>query len=288
MPKKIIVTGATGLIGKEVLPYLSDKGYEVYPISSHNQDDKSFHWLKCDLFDEVALKNVFSSIRPEFLINFAWITGGDYLTNPINYKYKDAGLNLLKIFKENGGKRAIYAGTCFEYDLNHSLINEKDKINPKTIYANCKNELNQNCKKYAIENKLSFGWGRIFYVFGHGEKSSRLTAGIINALKNNAEFNLSSPNNFLDYMYTKDIARAFVTFLESSYEGDLNICSGKGIFLKDYALKIQKILGKSGLIKYDEEKTAILDFIGDNTKLKSLGFIQEYDIDSALLEILKD
>ena len=289
MSKKILITGATGLIGKEAIPYLIKKGYEIYAITTTQRMSNNFvNWLKCDLCDYDSLKQVFAKVKPEFLLHFAWITGGDYLTNQMNISLRDAGMNMLKLFKEYGGKRAVYAGTCFEYDLKTGdELKETTDINPKTLYAKCKNELHEFCQKYSKENNLSFGWGRIFYVYGHNEKSTRLTAAIIDSLKNNKEFVLGAPNNKLDYMYSKDIARAFITFLESSYEGSVNICNNNGVLLKDYALKIQELMGKKDLIKFDANKKAELKVTGDNTILKTkIGYTSQYSLDTGLKEII--
>ena len=288
MNKNVIITGATGLIGKEALDYLLKDGFEIYAITTKEINDSKINWIKCDLFDHKSLGKVFVDVKPHYLLNFAWITGGDYLTNPINTKYKEAGVKMLNFFKENGGKRVIYAGTCFEYDIKNEILTETSEVKPKTLYAQTKNELHIECEKYSKANNLSFGWGRIFYVFGHGEKSSRLTAKILECLSDDKIFELSAPNNLLDYMYTKDIAHAFVEFLKSDYQGTVNICTGKGIFLKDYAKKFQDAFGKKDLIKFDSDKPASLNCVGSNKILREIiGFLPEYSIDDAIKEIVK-
>jgi len=287
MSKKVLITGATGLIGKEALAFLKNEGFEIYATTMGNTSDKSVNWLLCNLFDDNALTKLFTEIKPDYLLNFAWITGGDYLTNEKNLLFRDAGFKMLKLFRENGGKRAVYAGTCFEYEITPEIITEKTKINPKTLYAQCKNELNQMCSTYAKENGLSFEWGRIFYVFGHNENPTRITAQILNCMRKNKVFELGAPNNLLDYMYTKDIADAFVHLLKSDYEGCVNICTGKGILLKDYALLIQKLCEKENLVKYDENVKSTLTCVGDNKILsQKIGFTPKYTIESAFKEIL--
>ena len=289
MSKKILITGATGLIGKEAIPFLLNKGYEVYAISAEALKSEAVKFIQCDLCDFDSLKKTVEMVKPECLLHFAWITGGDYLTNPQNIALKEASENLLRLFAENGGKRAVFAGTCFEYDIDGKILTEESRINPKTLYAQTKNELHEFCEKYSKDNNISFGWGRIFYVFGHGEKSSRLTAAIIDSLKNDKEFNIGAPENYLDYMYTKDIASAFVAFLESSYEGSVNICTGKGILLKDYGLKIQELIGKQNLIKFNNSKSPALKVVGDNTILRTvIGFNPKYTVESGLREVIKE
>lgn len=288
MNKKVLLTGGTGLIGKEAIPYLLNEGFEVYATTIENNTSKDVKWINCNLFDHNAVKEIFEEIKPEYLLNFAWITGGDYLTNEKNLLFKEAGIKMLEYFKQNGGKRAVYSGTCFEYDMTSKILTENSSINPKTLYAQSKNELHLACEKYAVENNLSFSWGRIFYVFGHNEHPSRLTAKILDAMKNNRNFEIGAPNNELDYMYTKDIAHAFVKLLKSNYNGSVNICTGKGILLKDYALKIQEVFGKKDLIAYDNKKPASLICVGNNNKLTNIiGFKPSYTIEEAITEIVK-
>ena len=288
MSKKILITGATGLIGKEALPFLIKDGFDVYAISTKTINDSSIHWLICDLFDENSVKKVFEKIKPEYLLNFAWITGGDYLTNKKNILFKNIGIKMLEFFKANGGKRAIYAGSGFEYDITDEILSETTPKSPKTLYAQCKNELHDAAIKFAQYDDISFGWGRIFGVFGHNEKNSRLTPQIMNYMKENRVFELGAPNNIMDYMYSKDIANAFVEFLKSDYCGDVNICSGHGISLKDYALLIQKLFKKENLIKYDDKKPSNLKYIGNNEILKeSIGFSPKYTIEQALKEVIE-
>ena len=288
MTKKVLLTGGTGLIGKESVRFLKEAGFEIFGITNCETSISDVNWINCDLFNHEDVKKVFDEVKPEYLLNFAWITGGDYLTNPKNLLFKNAGIKMLEYFKANGGKRAVYAGTCFEYDITAEKLSEKTPVKPSTLYAQSKNELHIECEKFSKENGLSFGWGRIFYVFGHNENPTRLTAKIIDSLLNNNKFQLGAPNNFLDYMYTKDIANAFVKFLQSEYVGSVNICTGKGILLKDYALKIQELMGKKDLIEFERNKPASLICVGDNTILKNIiGFEPVYNIDSALKEIVK-
>ena len=287
MSKKVLITGATGLIGKEAIPFLIEEGFDIYAISTKTINDNTIHWLTFDLFDEIFLKKVFEEIKPEYLLNFAWITGGDYLTNEKNILFKNIGIKMLELFKTNGGKRAIFAGSGFEYDINNEILYETSPKKPKTLYAQCKNELHDIAIKFSNDNELSFGWGRIFGVFGHKEKETRLTPQIMNCMKENKVFEIGAPNNTMDYMYSKDIANAFVEFLKSNYFGDVNICSGQGILLKDYALLIQNLFGKENLIKYDDKKPSNLNYLGSNKILKEIiGFTPKYTLEQALKEII--
>lgn len=276
--KKVILTGATGLIGKEALPYLEAEGFEVLALSSKI----------CNLFKKEEIEKVFAEFQPEYLLNFAWCATGDYLTSDLNYKFVDAGMNMLEAFKKYGGRHAVFAGTCFEYDFKPAPLKEDDPLNPQTVYAQCKVDLYKKAAEFCKNNNITFGWGRIFYVYGKNEHEKRLTPYIINNLKNNQPVEIKCGQLVKDYMYTKDIARAFVKILTSETEGTVNICTGRGISLADYGMAIARKLGKTAYLTVKNKQTSQPpSIIGDNSRLNALGFTPAYNLEQALEEILK-
>ena len=100
---KVLSTGSTGLIGKEAVPRLLDKGYEVFAVSRNKISSEEVHYLQGSVFDEDFVKSVFRDVKPEFLLNFAWITAENYLLSPENYMFENAGFEILKEFALNGG-----------------------------------------------------------------------------------------------------------------------------------------------------------------------------------------
>jgi nucleoside-diphosphate-sugar epimerase len=289
--KKVIVTGASGLIGKEVLMPLQEAGFEVYVIIRNTQiiNQNGINILKGDLFYKDRLESIFKDIKPSYLLNLAWATKEDYSTSNINFDFLKAGLDLLKFFKENGGKRAIFAGTISEYAFKDTPLKETDRIEPLTVYAHCKNHLRQLAQLYCDNNNISFGWGRISYVFGINESTKRLTAHLINSFLNNKEAIINCGSLIRDYIFTKDIAEAFVKFLDSDIEGIVNVSSGNGISLADYAKLIANKLNKIQYLKILEENLNQPHIIvGDNTKLiKEVGYKIQYDCNRGIDEILK-
>ena len=278
--KKVILTGASGLIGREAVKPLEEAGFKVYALDSKNTD----------LFDYDAVDSFLKKINAQYLLHFAWITDGDYLENPVNLKYKEASLNLLSSFKKYGGKRAVMAGTCFEYAFKNSLLKETDLIKPKSLYAECKTELFNRSLEYCRKNNLSLGWGRIFYVFGNNENPKRLTGTLINSFKANKKVIINTGELIRDYMYAKDIAAAFVKLLESNAEGAVNICTGKGVTLKEFAQTFARILKKENLLEIRNDKTSQPPFIaGDNTRLKKeAGYSPRYTLEEAVWEIVRE
>jgi len=288
--KKVFVTGATGLIGKELWSPLTQAGFEVYALAIEENLPQipNIHWLRGNLFDPKSVAELMAQIRPTHLLNMAWATTGDYQISNINFDFLCAGIQLMKAFAANGGQRIVFAGTCLEYAPQNKPIKETDPIQPPVPYALCKQLLYRATESFCKQNNLSFACGRIFYVYGKNEAPTRLTASIINSLKADKTVSINYSQLTKDYMYTKDIAGAFTALLDSSVQGAVNICTGQGVSLAEYATKIAKLLGKEHLLDLKTLPTnQPLQIVGDNTRLREeVGFRCKYTLEQALKEII--
>ena len=159
---------------------------------------------------------------------------------------------------------------------------------PINFYSQCKDFVHKISELYCQNNNVSFGWGRIFSAFGKETDPRRLTSDVINHLRENKEISIRSGSLIRDYIYTKDIANAFVKFLDSNVEGTVNICTGIDRSIHDYVMEIAKIMNKENLIIFNEQPSPQqVRVVGDNTRLtKEVGFTPKYTLNEALNEII--
>lgn len=288
--KKVFLTGGTGLIGKELWMPLAAAGFDVYALTVDDNMPSvpGITWIKGNLFDDALLAHTFARIKPQYLLNMAWAATGDYQTSNINFEFVRAGLSLLKYFAVHGGKRAVFAGTCFEYAFKDAPLKETDSVNPPNVYAYCKNALRGLAECFCQANGISFAYGRIFYVYGRGEHEKRLTASIIHTLKAEKRVQINHSQLVKDYIYTKDIAAAFTALLDSQTQGAVNICTGKGISLAEYARTLARLMGREDLLDLKTLPTnQPTSITGDNTRLtREVGFTPRYSLEEALKEII--
>lgn len=291
--KRVLVTGATGLIGKYAIQPLLDLGFEVFAVSSKDAKCKiqNAKCIKADLLDFGDIKRIFEEVKPEYLLHFAWdTTPGVYLESNINFDWIKASLEMLKQFKANGGKRAVFAGTCFEYDFVEEPLNETTtRLNPTSTYAKCKTYLNGLATLYSFKNDISFGWGRIFYVYGENEHEKRLVPHVIKSLRENKEVKITSGELKRDYMFAGDIAAGFVAFLNSDAQGSVNICTGEAPKIKEIVDYIAQKFDKKHLVKYvDDCANQPKIIVGDNTRLSTeIKFTPEHTLISGLEKMIK-
>lgn len=287
--KKVFLTGGTGLIGTQTIPFLQKAGFEIYALTlDENKSENGIKYVKGNLFDKIQIDNLLSEIRPEYMLHYAWLSTGLFNDNS-NFDFLTSSIDLLKSFAKYGGKRVVMAGTYAEYGYHNETLKETMPAEPINIYSQCKDFVHQIAEAYCQNNNISFGWGRIFSAFGKEKDPRRLTSDVINHLKNNQEIVIRSGSLVRDYIYTKDIAAAFVKFLESDVNGVVNICTGKDTSIHDYVIKIAQIMEKENLVVFNEQKSPQqVRVVGDPARLnKEVGFTPKYSIEQALKEILE-
>lgn len=289
--KRILVTGATGFIGNTVCKLLLQKDFEVHAISSReikNTLNTDIYCHRADLLNFVEIKELISEVRPTHLMHFAWYAvPSKYANAEENLLWVQVSKEILENFKEFGGKRMVFAGTCFEYDLKYGYLKEDTTPSrPNTLYGICKYSFENIARDYCIKNELSFASGRIFYLYGEGESAKRIIPYVINNLLDNKVVRCSHGNQIRDFLNVYDVASAFIEIINSDLEGIVNIGSGKPIKLKEIILNIGKKIGKENLIHFGEIKSAENEprmIVSDNTKLiNNTNWTQKYDLDSGL------
>lgn len=163
MMKKVLVTGATGFIGRHCLPLLLDKGYEVHAVTSKSSIDgfPDIHWQHCDLLDSGKVSALLEEVKPTHLLHFAWFTAyGEYWTSLENLRWVRSSLELLSSFAKWGGHRIVIAGTCAEYDWQYGYCSENiTPIKPSTLYGICKHSLHIMAEGFTRQMDLSVAWG---------------------------------------------------------------------------------------------------------------------------------
>ena len=276
------MTGADGFIGS-------------YFINAINNDFEILQpsYLVVNLHDFNGVKSFLEREKPEYLMHFAWDVTSGYQENNNNFDWVMASMNLLKTFAENGGKRAVFAGSCMEYDWQYGFMREDyTPLKPNTFYGKCKGLLYQIASEYAKKINLGFGYGRIFFLYGQGEKKERLMPHLINCYKQNIKPELKFPFLRRDYMHVKDVAAAFRAILLSDYNGAVNIATGEAVALCEISNKIAILTGHEAL-NYENAASAADApaslVLGDNNILNNIiKFRPQVSWDEGLGEMIKN
>ena len=253
MNKRVLITGATGFIGRHALVPLAAAGYEIHAVTSGDPAPRPAHgeWHRADLLQAGAVERLIAEVKPTHLLHFAWYAvPGRYPTSPENLRWCNATTRLLAAFAESGGRRAVFAGSCFEYDFSYGYCTEDlTPSRPGTFYGVCKNATREIVAGFARQFGLSAAWGRIFHLFGPYEAESRLVPSVIRSLLQGEVARCSHGRQIRDFLHVQDTADAFVALLESEVQGTVNIGSGEPIALRQLIETGAALLGRPDLVR---------------------------------------
>lgn len=288
--KRVLLTGATGFIGRHCLPLLSAKGYGVHAVTSKMPPDNvsGVQWHQADLLSSEQVSALIARVEPTHLLHLAWfVVPGNYWTSLENLRWVQASLDLLQAFALHGGQRVVMAGTCAEYDWKYGYCSERiTPLRPATLYGICKHSLQIMLDAFARQTGLSAAWGRIFFVYGPHEHPDRLVSSVIRSLLQGEPARCSPGNQIRDYLYVQEVADAFVALLESDVSGPVNIASGRPVALKDVIYKIAERLGRRDLIQLGALPTSASEprlLVADVSRLSDeVGWSPKYDLDRGL------
>lgn len=253
--KRVLVTGATGFVGRHTLPLLVERGFDVHAVARDipPHADSRVTWNAVDLLGGTdVLRALVEKSRATHLLHLAWYTEhGRYWRSLENFRWTAASLELAREFAAGGGERFVVAGTCAEYDWSGGVCSEASTaLAPSTPYGICKDALRRVLESLAAETKIGFGWGRVFFTFGPGEQPQRLVPSVICALLRSVEAPTTYGQQVRDFLAVEDVAAAFVALVDSNVAGAVNIGSGEPSSVRDIVAALAKLIGGSGRVAF--------------------------------------
>ncbi len=248
MPR-IVVTGASGFVGRQTLAPLVARGFEVHAVGRNaGLSVAGVTWHRLDLLEEPALPFL-ADLRATHLLHGAWTTQhGVYWSSPDNARWVEASQALFTAFADCGGTDIVGVGSCAEYDWVRSddrPWRESDPCRPATIYGRAKLDLSVWLEAFARERGLRQAWARLFFLFGEGEDPARLVPYLLRCAVSGEVARCTSGYQVRDFIDTQACGERLAVLAASGLSGAVNIGSGQGISVRDVAAMIEVATGKT-------------------------------------------
>ena len=263
---RIIITGFSGFVSQYFLEYLNfvESNATVLGISRSKPDfdfaqyDKlNIQFKSIDLLNKVEVENIITSFQPEYILHLAsvssvaqsWQTPYDSFVNNTNIFLNIAEqIRLLKL-----PCRILSVGSSEEYgEVDEVLLplTEEHLTKPLSPYAVARISQEMLSKIYADGYNIDIVMTRSFNHIGPRQKDKFVISSFAKQLVH-LSLNKSVPQKIVtgnlniirDFLDVRDVVKAYYLLLKKGTKGEVyNICSGKGILLKDIIHTMSNIL----------------------------------------------
>lgn len=282
---RILVTGATGFIGRHLTRLLESKGIEFVILTRNHIGKNGF---KVDLLKSENFIEILEKIKPTHLIHLAWYTEhGKYWNAPLNIDWIQSTFHLLDAFYKIGGEHALITGTCAEYNWDYGYCVENlTPENPTTLYGEAKNTTRRLSELVKKEYGTTLTWARIFFPYGPDEGHSRLIPSLFRYFRGKEPPFGVNTQVFRDFLHVSDVTNALMLCTEKKFDGTLNISSGIPTSIDSVVREIASICGKNPqqIFEMESHRKGEPSFlVGDNRNLQMLGWNQTISLQDGLL-----
>lgn len=270
----VIITGANGYIGSNLVKTMLNQGFNIIAIDIKNNNiDTRAKYYNTDIFT-IDENDYIAWGKPKILIHLAWNNGFNHFADS-HMENLPLHFNFLKKLISYGIESISVMGSVHEIGYHEGIVNENTPCNPLSYYGIAKNTLRQLLNVYTTDLNISFKWLRAFYIVGNDFCNHSIFTKILEADKEGkVSFPFTNGANKFDFININELTKQiYMAATQNKIEGIINVCSGNAVaikdevqnFIKENHLKIKLDIGKFPSRKYDSPI-----IFGDNTKIETI------------------
>jgi UDP-glucose 4-epimerase len=217
--KRVIVTGAAGFVGANLVRRLLLEDHHVYVLLRKPEEAWRLEDIrddlcvsKIDLSDQQAVKEAVRTVKPDWIFHLA--AHGAYshqndMGQMIGTNVTGTS-NLVDVCVEQGFEAFVNAGSSSEYGYRSSPPSEDDRIDPNSPYAVTKSFGTQYCAFAARKHNMHIVTLRLYSAYGPYEDKGRFIPTLVSQAINGHLPPLVAPDTARDFVYVDDVCEAFM------------------------------------------------------------------------------
>lgn len=255
----ILVTGATGFVGKHLIKRLNEKNINVIALVRDSSDLKIIEKYKLNSNIEIynssyeSIEKIFIDYKIITVIHLASISTYDCKTENIKELLAsniELGTYILEAMQKYNCYQLINTSSYWQQ---YSTNSKK----PICLYAATKSAFENIIDYYCLNNKLKAVSLKLYDAYGKDDHRNKIIS-ILKNLKNNAEINMSLGEQKLNMVHIDDIIEGYLVALDILKKESLNnharysLYGDKDFSLKEIISLYQKISGKKIKVNWGE------------------------------------
>lgn len=297
---RILVSGATSMIGAALVNELLVKGYEIIAVVRkkctklsllNNCDNLTI--INCDMCDYDIIDTMIGD-KIDMAVATAWkgTRGTERNCQKLQQENLKYSIDFLKAMIRLGCKKFFTAGSQAEYGLwtKEEKLTEDMKTQPNTEYGKYKLAFYEYAKDYCKEHNCVLIEPRFFSLYGPNDFSGTLISSTLKRMMINKHCDLTECIQLWDFLYIDDAIEALCKLIEvEGVEGVYNFGSGYSAPLKEYIEIMMAVTNSKselhyGVIPYPE--TGIVNVNPDISRLLNLGWKAKVSFEEGIKKIL--
>ena len=226
MAKTVLVTGASGYIGRHVAEELCRRGCKVYAVDVVNRGlPADLEFLPGNILSDDTFVDALPDV--DVVLHLAWMDGFKH-NAPSHLSNLSAHYNFVRRLAEKGCRHIAVMGTMHEVGYHEGAINEDTPCSPLSMYGIAKNALREALFVEFANKPICFQWLRGFYIYGDDTFNHSIFTKILEAAKSGKKtFPFTSGKNKYDFMSVTQLAEMIAAvILQEKVAGIVNCCSG--------------------------------------------------------------
>lgn len=262
--KRIVITGATGFIGRNTAKRFLEQGADVFVLVRQQSRQKdllpvheNLHVVDGALEDIMRAADAIGSA--DAFLHFAW--GGvnrEEIDSPIVQKRNiDWSLECVKAAGKLGCKVFMDAGSRVEYGIkDDGVMEEHMSCEPVNEYGKAKLEFYRQAKPLCKDYNMTYYHLRFFSVYGTGDHPWSIISTLVRDLPQGKTVSLSACMHRWNFMDIEDASRAIAELyrysdsVEQGHSEIVNIASEDTRRLREFVEEIHSLTEKKGQLEY--------------------------------------
>lgn len=305
LTSRILITGATGLIGSHVAALLIERGARVWAIARRSSSriraqilgvDTAIEWLDADLTDRAAVRAAVAKARPGIVYHLAaygvraWQNDSDAVMQ-VNVT---GGSAVAEAAANEGVRRLVWVGSGFEYGPGQDApIDESLPLAPANWYAATKLAAWELARYHSriAKDPFELVTARLFSAYGPTEHVRRLVPYVITQGLIGVPAELSVATQRRDYLHARDAAIALTLLGEAPRLANrtFNIGSGEGASVREVASTIASLLPRPVALRFGAvtpTRSEPKAMVADASALRSLGWTPTFTLEDGLRQTI--